>query len=224
MGNQRCGAQGAVAGSVTRLLKGLTSVVDNSCRSRDFNTQPRVTSPMLYPLGHDCPQSLLRRYLIAISLWRPHFFWRFLLKWELGICRPSPWPPVILTLRSAWPKPFCRGMSPKFLLSHHSQSYCRPSVVLPAGSQNSKSLIVLHTSTELPSGEGHAIGVGVEIDSLMRRDSLFNDSKYFRIDSELVYFSCICHVCAHAAGFIAHNLCSENAVRMQNAEFGMQYS
>ncbi len=37
------------------LLKGLTSVVDNSCRSRDSNPQPPVTSPMLYPLGHDCP-------------------------------------------------------------------------------------------------------------------------------------------------------------------------
>ncbi len=37
------------------LLKGLTSVVDNSCRSRDSNPQPRVTSPTLYPLGHDCP-------------------------------------------------------------------------------------------------------------------------------------------------------------------------
>ncbi len=33
------------------LLKGLTSVVDNSCRSRDSNPQPRVTSPTLYPLG-----------------------------------------------------------------------------------------------------------------------------------------------------------------------------
>ncbi len=32
------------------LLKGLTSVVDNSCRSRDSNPQPRVTSPSLYPL------------------------------------------------------------------------------------------------------------------------------------------------------------------------------
>ncbi len=31
-------------------LKGLTSVVDNSCRSRDSNPQPRVTSPTLYPL------------------------------------------------------------------------------------------------------------------------------------------------------------------------------
>ncbi len=32
------------------LLKGLTSAVDNSCRSRGSNPQPRVTSPMLYPL------------------------------------------------------------------------------------------------------------------------------------------------------------------------------
>ncbi len=37
------------------LLKGLTSVVDNPCRSRDSNPQPQVTSPMLYTLGHDCP-------------------------------------------------------------------------------------------------------------------------------------------------------------------------
>ncbi len=51
------------------LLKGLTSVVvlkvertlvihpphNNSCQSRDSNPQPRVTSPMLYPLGHNCP-------------------------------------------------------------------------------------------------------------------------------------------------------------------------
>ncbi len=51
------------------LLKGLTSVVvlkveraldiqsphDNSYRTRDSNPQSRVTSPTLYPLGHDCP-------------------------------------------------------------------------------------------------------------------------------------------------------------------------
>ncbi len=57
------------------LLKGLTSVVvlkvererwtftlptDNSCRTRDSNPQPRVTSPTLYPLGHDCPLRWLR--------------------------------------------------------------------------------------------------------------------------------------------------------------------
>ncbi len=34
------------------LLKGLTSVMNNSCRSRGSNLQPRVTSPMIYPLGH----------------------------------------------------------------------------------------------------------------------------------------------------------------------------
>ncbi len=38
------------------LLKGLTSVLDNSCRSRDSNPQPRVTSPMLYPLEPRLPQ------------------------------------------------------------------------------------------------------------------------------------------------------------------------
>ncbi len=38
------------------LLKGLNSVVDNSCRRRDSNPQPRVTSRTLYPLGHDSPQ------------------------------------------------------------------------------------------------------------------------------------------------------------------------
>ncbi len=37
------------------LLKGLTSVVDNSCQSRDSNPKPRDTSPTIYPLGHDCP-------------------------------------------------------------------------------------------------------------------------------------------------------------------------
>ncbi len=38
------------------LLKGLTSVVDNSCRSRDSNPQPRVTIPTLYPLEPWMPQ------------------------------------------------------------------------------------------------------------------------------------------------------------------------
>ncbi len=43
------------------LLKGLTSVVDTSCQSHDSNPQPWVTSPTLYPLGHDCPYSLSMR-------------------------------------------------------------------------------------------------------------------------------------------------------------------
>ncbi len=37
------------------LLKGLTSVMNNSCWSWHSNPQPRVTSPTLYPLGQDCP-------------------------------------------------------------------------------------------------------------------------------------------------------------------------
>ncbi len=39
------------------LLKGLTSVVDTSCRSRDSNPQPWVTlgfKSNSSPLGHDC--------------------------------------------------------------------------------------------------------------------------------------------------------------------------
>ncbi len=39
------------------LLKGLTAVVDTSCRSRDSNPQPWVSSPTLYPLGHYCPHN-----------------------------------------------------------------------------------------------------------------------------------------------------------------------
>ncbi len=41
------------------LLKGLTSVVDNSCRSRDSNPQPQVTSPTLYPLEPRLPHDYL---------------------------------------------------------------------------------------------------------------------------------------------------------------------
>ncbi len=38
------------------LLKGLTSVVDNFCRSCDSNPQPRVTSPTLYPFEPRLPR------------------------------------------------------------------------------------------------------------------------------------------------------------------------
>ncbi len=48
---------GSVGGSV---LKGLISVVDNSCRSQDSNPQPRVTSPMLYPLEPRLPSMCSR--------------------------------------------------------------------------------------------------------------------------------------------------------------------
>ncbi len=42
------------------LLKGLTSVEDNSCWSRDSNPQPRVTSPTLYPLEPRLPPNEMR--------------------------------------------------------------------------------------------------------------------------------------------------------------------
>ncbi len=48
------------------LLKGLTSVVDNSCQSRDSNPQPRVTSPTLYPLSHDRPLCCLRHRVMGV--------------------------------------------------------------------------------------------------------------------------------------------------------------
>ncbi len=54
VGSRCCGARGAVWG-FGALLKSLTSVVDNSCRSRDSNPQPQVTSPMLYPLEPRLP-------------------------------------------------------------------------------------------------------------------------------------------------------------------------
>ncbi len=44
------------------LLKGLTSVLDNSCRSRDLNPQPQVTSPTLYPLEPRLPMIMGYKY------------------------------------------------------------------------------------------------------------------------------------------------------------------
>ncbi len=67
VGRQCCGSQGAVASSVPcskvspqswywrwRERSLFTPPTDNSCRSWDSNPQPRVTSPTLYPLCHDC--------------------------------------------------------------------------------------------------------------------------------------------------------------------------
>ncbi len=41
----------------------ITSVMDNSCRSRDSNLQPRVTSPTLYPLESRLPRCSVHRLL-----------------------------------------------------------------------------------------------------------------------------------------------------------------
>ncbi len=51
VGSQHSGARGAVGGSVP--CSRVSPQSWNSSRSRDSNPQPRVTSPTLYPLGHD---------------------------------------------------------------------------------------------------------------------------------------------------------------------------
>ncbi len=61
VGNRRCSSWG-----FGDLLKGLTSVVDNSCRSRDSNPQPRVTSLTLYPLE---PRQLCGGSLCTLQWW-----------------------------------------------------------------------------------------------------------------------------------------------------------
>ncbi len=60
VGSRHCGARGAVGGSVP-----YSRVVDNSCRSRDANPQPRVTSSTLYPLEPRLPR--LRLYQIVYT-------------------------------------------------------------------------------------------------------------------------------------------------------------
>ncbi len=54
------------------LLKGLTSVVDTSCQSRDSNPQPWVTSGFksYAPLGHDCPQAVTK-YCCKLPFGKP---------------------------------------------------------------------------------------------------------------------------------------------------------
>ncbi len=42
------------------LLKGLTSVVENSSRSRDSNPQPQATSSTLYPLEPQLPPNIFQ--------------------------------------------------------------------------------------------------------------------------------------------------------------------
>ncbi len=45
-----------------------TPPTDNSCRTWDSNPQPRVTSPTLYPLGHDCPYTTAPIFFLEIGL------------------------------------------------------------------------------------------------------------------------------------------------------------
>ncbi len=67
------------------LLKGLKSVVDNFCRSRDLNPQPQVTSPTLYPLEPRLPTLMDKyfsgnafKFLIFFNLYQKNFESRWL--------------------------------------------------------------------------------------------------------------------------------------------------
>ncbi len=85
VGSRHSGVREAVWG-FSALLKGLTSVVDNSCQSRDSNPQPRVTSPTLYPLGHEISlPPLLQDYIVKwlkmsmsdLQIFEIFFFWEY---------------------------------------------------------------------------------------------------------------------------------------------------
>ncbi len=65
------------------LLKGITSVVENPCRSRDSNPQPRVTSPTLHPLE---PRLPLQESYTSLGLLTP-LCW----SWTLGVNSADGW-------------------------------------------------------------------------------------------------------------------------------------
>ncbi len=54
---QKCSNSFECADEVRHIHLYILEVVDTSCQSRDSNPQPWVSSPTLYPLGHDCPRA-----------------------------------------------------------------------------------------------------------------------------------------------------------------------
>ncbi len=61
-------------GAFGALLKGFILVVDNSCRSRDLNPQPRVISAMLYPLEPRLPRISRSLHILAYHPGATHFY------------------------------------------------------------------------------------------------------------------------------------------------------
>ncbi len=55
VGSRHCGARGAVGGSVPCSPESWTLPARAGIRTHNLGL-PRVSSPTLYPLGHDCPQ------------------------------------------------------------------------------------------------------------------------------------------------------------------------
>ncbi len=65
VGSQRCGARGAVGGSVpcSRVSPQSWTIPAGA-----ENPQPQITSPALYPLGHDCTSILTYSYTVLLHI------------------------------------------------------------------------------------------------------------------------------------------------------------
>ncbi len=65
VGSQRCGARGAVGGSVPCSR---VSPQSWTFPAGAENPQPQITSPALYPLGHDCPSIITYSYTVLLHI------------------------------------------------------------------------------------------------------------------------------------------------------------
>ncbi len=65
VGSQRCGARGAVGGSVpcSRVSPQSWTIPAGA-----ENPQPQITSPTLYPLGHDCTSIITYSYTVLLHI------------------------------------------------------------------------------------------------------------------------------------------------------------
>ncbi len=63
--SQRCGARGAVGGSVPCSRVSLQSW---TIPAGAENPQPQITSPALYPLGHDCTSIITYSYTVLLHI------------------------------------------------------------------------------------------------------------------------------------------------------------
>ncbi len=65
VGSQRCGVRGAVGGSVPCSRVSLQSW---TIPAGAENPQPQITSPALYPLGHDCTSIITYSYTVLLHI------------------------------------------------------------------------------------------------------------------------------------------------------------
>ncbi len=90
------------------LLKGLTSVVDNSCQSRDSNPQPRITGPTLYPLEPRLPS--INRLNTVYCLYQSRLNAKLTGRKKLGYSMIACMPLLCAIIHlSEWPRVYVRG-------------------------------------------------------------------------------------------------------------------